>query len=690
MNRQTELLFDDAPPPAAAARAAELRREIERHNRLYYQDAAPEISDFEYDALLRELEALEKKYPALAAPDSPTRRVGGAPQSGFAPLRHAVPMMSLANTYNDAELGEFDTRVRKLLGGAPFTYLVEPKVDGVAVTAHFENGRFVRGGTRGDGRTGDDITANLRTLRGWPERLDPRGGPPPPRLEARGEVYLPRAAFAEINREREEAGEPLFANPRNAAAGSLKQLDPRIVAARPLAIVLYALGDAEGFSPATQAELLDRFAAWGLPVTPRRWVCDHLADVRAALEELRALRDELPFATDGGVIKVNERAHYDALGETAKSPRWAVAFKYEPERAETRLNAVTLQVGRTGVITPVAELEPVALAGSTVARATLHNFEEIARKDLRIGDRVWIEKAGEVIPAVVGVNAAARDGRERTIAPPDACPVCGGPVGRRPEEVALRCENLQCPAQAKRWLLHAAARGALNIEGLGEALVEQLVDRGLARTPADFFALDAERLLPLDRMGEKSVARLLEQIAAARSRDLARWIFALGIPQVGAGLARTLGAHFASLDDLAAADETRLVEIPDVGETVAAEIARYFRSSRAGALLETLRAAGVRPARVEGGAAAGPLSGKQFVLTGTLVGFTREQAAEEIRARGGVVGATVVKKTHYLVAGENPGSKLEKARKFGVTVLDEAGFRELLNAEVVKHENGNA
>ncbi len=661
-------------------RLRRLRAEIERHNHLYYVDAAPAISDRDYDRLYRDLLDLEAAHPELQSPDSPTRRVGGEPLAAFASVRHRAPMMSLDNTYAPAEVTAFHERVRRLLPDTPFSYLVEPKIDGVAVSLRYERGRLVRGSTRGDGVTGDDITANLRTIRSLPLTL--RGPRPPPAvLEARGEVVMPRAAFAALNREREEAGEEPFANPRNAAAGSLKLLDPRQVARRPLDVILYGAGDLEGIAVATQADLLDALRAAGFKTPPRVWACAALAEVFQALDELRTARRAFPFETDGGVIKVNQRAFYERLGATAKSPRWAIAYKYEPERAETTLRAITVQVGRTGVLTPVAELEPVLLAGSTIERATLHNADDVARKDIRVGDRVILQKAGEVIPEVVGVRREARTGRERAFEMPAACPACGGPVGRRAGQVAWRCDNLQCPAQAKRWVRHFAARGAMDIEGLGDALVDQLVDRGLVRDPADLYRLDAAQVEALDRMAAVSARNLIAGIAASKRRELWRLLFALGIPEVGARTAQVLEGRYASLDELMQASPDALLTVPNLGPVSAASVHAFFRSPRAGDLIRRLRSAGVNLNRFPGATpAGGPLAGKVFVLTGALAGFTREQADSAIRAQGGTVSSSVSKKTFAVVAGGDPGSKLDKARALGVRVLDEAAFKALLTS----------
>jgi len=660
---------------AAAARMAELAAEIERHNRLYYVEARPEIDDRAYDALYRELADLEAAWPELAAPDSPTRRVGGSPLAEFASVRHTAPMLSLANTYNLDEVRDFDRRLRSAIAPRAPAYVVEPKVDGLAVACRYESGVFRLGATRGDGRVGDNITANLRTIRGLPLRLQ---GPAPEVLDVRGEVYMPKDGFAQLNREREEAGEEPFANPRNAAAGSLKLLDPALVARRPLAVVFYGVGECRGIEWATHAGLLDQLRAWGLPTPPRHWRCPDIAAVERALAELQALRHSFPFEMDGAVIKLDDRTLYEALGTTAKSPRWAIAYKYEPERAETTVRAITVQVGRTGVLTPVAELEPVALAGSTVSRATLHNADEIRRKDIRVGDRVLVEKAGDVIPAIVSTNAAARTGRERPFEMPSACPVCGGPVGRREGEVAVRCENLQCPAQLKRWLRHFAGRQAMDIEGLGEAIIDQLVERRWVESPADLYFLTPAALAALERMGEKSAENLVAAIAASRERDLWRVIHALGIRHVGARSAQVLEERFANLAELMAADEAALTAIPEIGPIVAASIRDFFARDRNRAFVARLLAAGVRAARPARPAGAAPLRGRQFVLTGSLSSLSREQAAERIRALGGMVTASVSKKTHFVVVGADPGSKLDRARALGVPTLDEAAFLKLL------------
>lgn len=665
----------------ARRRAALLRGIISRHDILYYTRNTPEIPDREYDRLYHELEALEKRYPELAVPDSPTRRVGGAPLGSFPEVRHAVPMMSLSNTYSTDELQGFLQRIKRLLDPATFTTIVEPKVDGVAVAVRYERGLFTFGGTRGDGRTGDDISANLRTIRSIPLRLDGGKSAIPAVLEVRGEVYMPPDGFAALNRARSQSGEAPFANPRNAAAGSLKNLDPRAVARRPLDALFYGVGEVEGASFDTHEELLNKLSAFGLKTPPRRWKCTETQAVFDALDELKAARRAFPFDTDGGVVKVNERKLYGRLGATAKSPRWAVAYKFEPERSETVLKAINVQVGRTGALTPVAAFEPVTVAGSTINRATLHNVDEIRRKDIRVGDRVYVEKAGDVIPVIVGVNAAARTGEERAFKLPEACPFCGERVERREGEAVLRCENLQCPAQVSRWIRHFAARGAMDIEGLGEALVDQLVDKKLARSPADLYELTMERVLGLERMAEKSARNLLGGIESSKNREFWRLLFGLGIRHVGSGTAQKLEMHAGNMERLMKMTPDELQAARDIGPVAAASIVDFFRLPRNRAIVKRLEEAGLNmKARTDGRSRAEqPLAGMRFVLTGSLAALTREQAAQAIRKLGGETGAGVSKKTSCVVAGAEPGSKLDKARDLGIRILDEKEFLALLS-----------
>jgi DNA ligase (NAD+) len=702
----------------AQRRHAELVEEIRAHDYAYYVLAQPNISDREYDRLYRELLDLEKQFPDLATPDSPSQRVGGQPISAFKPAHHAVPMMSLDNTYSQDEVREFVARVQRLLPGRPLEWVVEPKIDGLAISLRYENGSFTRGATRGDGTTGDDITANLKTIRSIPLRLHATRSAAnsatgasrpnavslvPESLEVRGEVYLPLAGFKKLNAERQAAGEEVFANPRNAAAGSLKQLDPRIVAQRPLAIVLYGVGEMrlarsttghttgqevrQAVLPNTQVELLEWLKALGFKTPERTWVCRSLDELFAAIADLDKLRAGFGYETDGAVIKLNAFNLRDEVGVTSKAPRWSIAYKYAAEQAQTRLNRITIQVGRTGALTPVAELEPVALAGSTISRATLHNEEELRRKDIRVGDTVIIEKAGEVIPAVVGVVLARRTGQEKLFEFPKTCPECGSKVARSAGAsvdelgVVWRCVNADCPAQIRGRLEHWCSRGAMDIEGGGEVLVAQLVKTGLVHDVADLYQLDLFKLANLERMGAKSAQNFLDGLAASKTRDLWRLVFGLGILHVGAGVAKALGRSFATLDDLRTASVAQLTAVADIGGVIADSLARWFGDERHQQLLERLRQSGLNfhSALHQPKAALGSLAGKTFVLTGMLPTLKREEAAAKIEALGGKVSGSVSKKTDYVVAGADPGSKLEKARTLGVKVLDEAQFLALCN-----------
>lgn len=667
------------PPEAVKKRAAHLSNLLVKHDRLYYIENRPVISDYEYDQLLRELEDIERLYPVLLTPDSPTQRVGGAPLPSFQPVRHRRPMLSLANTYSRNELRDFCARLARLLPEADYSFVVEPKIDGVAVALRYENGLLTLGSSRGNGEVGDDITANLRTIRSIPLRLAVAS--PPPVLEVRGEVYLPRAEFEALNRARVEAGETEFANPRNAAAGSLKLLDARQVALRPLSAVFYGFGEISGLALSEHTHLLHYLRESGLPVPPRHWECQNLQALLEAIDALQKMRDEFPFEMDGAVIKLNQMEFYERLGETAKSPRWAVAYKFAPSQAVTRLRAITLQVGRTGVLTPVAELEPVSLAGSTIERATLHNADEIARRDIRVGDLVTIEKAGDVIPAISAVDKTARTGAEQVFTMPSHCPACSAPLNRRQGEIAWRCENLQCPAQVKRWIMHFAGRNAMDIANLGEALVDQLVEYELVRDPADLYRLTAQDLTSLKRLGAKSADNLMAGIAASKRRPLSCLIFALGIRQVGLGMARTLERHFSSLDALAQADLEQLERIRDIGPVASASIVEYFAAPRTVDLVHRLKEAGVNMLRLPDAVSAEQnFSGRSFVLTGALSSMPRAQAETEIRRRGGHVTGSVSGKTDFVVAGADPGSKLARALKLGIEVLTEEEFAAMLAA----------
>jgi DNA ligase (NAD+) len=698
-----------------------LAEEIRRHDHLYYVQARPVISDLAYDRLYRELADMEMEFPELVTPESPTQRIGGQPLKAFAQVAHLQPLLSLDNTYSQGEVRSFVKRVQKLLPGEALAWTVEPKIDGLAVNLRYENGLLSIGATRGDGTRGDNITSNLKTIRSLPLRLIQPGVPRV--LEVRGEVYMTRAGFQKLNAERTAAGEEIFVNPRNAAAGSLKQLDPRLVAKRPLAIVLYGLGEIEaGAAPARQHEMLQWLKELGFTTPEKTWLCHSEAELFAAIGELETIRHGFPYETDGAVLKLDEFAQREQIGCTSKAPRWAIAYKYAPEQAQTRLQGITIQVGRTGVLTPVAELEPVFLAGSTISRATLHNEDEIKRKDIRIGDTVIIEKAGEVIPAVVGVVAAKR--------PADAqpfdflthihsrCPVCGGPVRRDPQFVAWRCENIHCPAQATRRLEFFTARGALDIESVGGIVADKLVESGLAREPLDLFTLTIASLAELNLgtaeaprvFGSKNAAKAVHAIARARAAPLSRWLFGLAIPEVGKTTAGQLAAFHASIEEVAQSpllkdvlayhdksDPTRRDEaarrllqagfaaksqrknekeagiVTEVGPVVARSVLDYFRSDEGRKVLRRMKELGIQPQSQKGGPpkAGRPFSGKTFVLTGTLPSMTRQEAGARIEALGGKVTASVSRNTDYVLAGAEAGSKLEKAAELGVKVIDE-------------------
>jgi DNA ligase (NAD+) len=663
----------------ARKRIAELRDQIRHHDHLYYVEARSEISDREYDRLYAELKGLEGEFPDLVTPDSPTQRAGGEPLKEFKTVRHTVPMMSLDNTYSIDELREFDNRVRKLLPDEKVEYVLEPKIDGVSISVRYEDGAFTVGSTRGDGTTGDDITANLKTVRAILLQLHTKQ--PPKRLEVRGEAYMPVEDFKKLNAEREKAGEPLFQNPRNTTSGSLKQLDPSLVAKRPIQAIFYAV--AEGGDFKKQSDVLEGLKKLGFPTHHHWWVCKDIEEVIAHTEELQNLESKLPFEIDGAVIKVNDFDQWKRLGSTAKAPRFAIAYKYSHEQAQTKLKDITIQVGRTGTLTPVAELEPVFLAGSTISRATLHNEEEINRKEIQIGDIVIIEKAGQVIPAVIGVAKQGTRKREKFKLDKfvgGKCPVCKGPIARDPEFVAWRCENIACPAQLKRTIGHFAGRNAMDIEGCGEVLVNQLVDKKLVHDVADLYSLTAEQLADLDRMAEKSAANVVAAIAESKSRELWRLINGLGILHVGEGGARKLVDHFHDLDALAKASLEELQRAEDVGPVMAQSIRDFFDNPRNQAVIEKLRKAGLKmkekapPKAV----ATGPFAGKTVVVTGTLSKLSRDEAKEALRKAGATVTDSVSKKTDYLIVGEDAGSKLDKATKLGVKALDEQEFLKML------------
>ncbi|MBE3585718.1 MAG: NAD-dependent DNA ligase LigA [Thermoanaerobacter sp.] len=665
----------DSALEKARRRVEELRREIEYHNYRYYVLDDPAISDERYDALMRELIKLESKYPSLVTPDSPSQRVGGEPREGFATVRHRIPMLSLANAFDQEELREFDRRVRSSLPGERVEYVVELKIDGLAVSLRYENGLLVAGATRGDGETGEDVTANLKTIRAVPLRLRQTV----PLLEVRGEVYMSKDAFRHLNEAREEAGEPLFANPRNAAAGSLRQLDPAVTASRQLSIFAYGLGEVEGVDVRTHAEVLSLLREMGFPVNPHYRL---LPDIEAVIDYCSRWQEErfnLPYVIDGLVIKVNYLEQQARLGATMKSPRWAVAFKFPAEQARTRVQDIILRVGRTGVLTPTAILKPVRLAGTTVSRATLHNEDIIREKDIRIGDMVIVQKAGDIIPEVVAVIPEERTGDEKPFVMPHHCPECGAKVVRPPGEVATRCTNIACPARLREGLLHFVSRNAMDIAGLGPAVIGQLLAAGLVRDPADLYALRLEDLVPLERLGKKSAQNLLEAIEKSKSNPLYRLIFALGIRHVGERAARILARRFGSLDRLCRATREELLATPEIGPKIADSILTFFAQEQNRRVLEKLVAAGVNTREeVVDEPGYKPLAGKVFVLTGTLEHFTRQEARELIERLGGRVSSSVSRKTDYVVVGEEPGSKYERALALGIPILREEDFRRMV------------
>jgi DNA ligase (NAD+) len=657
-----------------------LRAEIERHNRLYYVEAAPEISDKEFDRLMKRLERLEAEHPELVTPDSPTQRVGGQPIEGFATVEHTIPMLSIDNTYSYEEIKEWDARVHKGLSpGERVHYVVELKVDGVAVSLRYEHGWLVLGATRGDGYRGDDITANIKTVRGVPWTLDDK---PPPLLEVRGEVYMTNAELVRLNELRAASGEPPFANPRNATAGTLKLLDPRITAQRRLRFVAHGLGVTEGLKVSSYSEILKHFQEWGLPRTPYWARYDSIEGVLEHARLWASKRNELDFQTDGLVIKVDDLVQRQRLGERSKSPRWMIAFKYEAEQAVTKIVGITVQVGKTGKLTPVADLTPVPLAGTTVKRASLHNADEIERKGVRIGDKVVIEKAGEIIPQVVRVETNARDGSEIPFRFPRQCPCCGAPVVREPGEVDYRCTNrpTACPDQLKEWIRWYAHRDAMDIDGLGSKLIDQLVDRKLVRSPADLYRLDESTVAELERMGRKSAHNLIEAIEASKTRTLDRLLTGLTIRHVGTHNAELLAARFHTLDALRAATLEDLEAIPGLGPIVAASVHAFFQDPENLRLLDDLKRVGVNPPPYRAAQATGglPLAGKTFVITGTLPKRSRAEAEDLIKRHGGRVVGSVSKATTYLLVGDEPGSKLDKAKQLGIPILDEAELERMV------------
>jgi DNA ligase (NAD+) len=666
---------------AAERRIHALRDQINHHNYLYYVQDAPEIPDSEYDKLMRELEELEHQFPKLITRDSPTQRVGATPLAEFGEVRHEVPMLSLDNAFDEQEVQDFVRRIHERLGTqAQLEYMAEPKLDGLAISLVYELGVLARGATRGDGTMGEDVTENIRTIPSVPLRLVGKGFPA--LLEARGEIFMPKKGFEKLNAQALRKNEKPFINPRNAAAGSLRQLDPRITASRPLEFFAYAWGQVEGGTlPERHSDVLARFRDWGLRTNPENHLVLGLDGCLKFYQQMAAKRDHLPYQIDGVVYKVDRLDLQRQLGFVARAPRWALAHKFPAEEAMTLLRAVEFQVGRTGALTPVARLEPVFVGGANVSNATLHNMDEIERKDVRIGDTIIVRRAGDVIPEVVSVVLSKRPKNARRVHLPTACPVCGSKVMRLEGEAVARCSGgLYCPAQRKELIRHFASRRALDIEGLGEKLVDQIVDAGLVHTPADIFHLTVAQIADLERMGDKSAENLVYAIDRARSTTLARFLYALGIREVGETTAGTLAQHFGNLEALMAVDETALLQVPDVGPVVAASIASFFHEPHNRQVIGALRKAGVRWPEHTGRrrVSSGPLSGKTFVLTGTLADMTRDEAKASIQALGGKVSGSVSKKTDFLVVGDGPGSKLAEAQKLGITQLEESAFKRLL------------
>ncbi len=666
---------------------AQLRQEIERHNYRYYVLDDPSISDADYDRLMRELRQLEAEHPEFEDDASPTRRVGGAVAEGFAPVVHEFAMLSLDNAFNPGELEAFDARVRKGLAGAAGAggsyvpgYVVEPKIDGLGISLSYVRGRLDVGATRGDGTVGENITANLRTVRSIPLSLAEDA---PDQLTVRGEVFMPKADFARLNAERAEAGEAEFANPRNAAAGSLRQFDPTVTSRRRLGAFFYYVPQPTQLGVATHWDALQALKQLGFPVNGLIRKCRGIAEVIAAAEELAQARAGLPYEIDGMVVKLDDLELQARLGFTSHSPRWAIALKYPAQQAVTRLRDIVVQVGRTGVLTPTAQFEPVVVGGVTVSRASLHNIDYIRAKDIRIGDKVIIQRAGDVIPEVVNVLVEERDGTEREFVMPDRCPECGSDAVREEGEAATRCVNFACPARLREGLIHFASRDAMDIEGMGPAAVERLLGAGLVRDVADIYYLTAEQLMTLDRMGERSAAKLAAAVERSKSNPLHRLVFAMGIRHVGENMAKILAAEFGSMDALASADEGRLLEVPTVGPAIAESVADFFKTEQNRAALRRLAEAGVAMgmgAAVEGvGApAAAEFAGKTFVFTGTLSKLKRDRAEKIVEGLGGKAGSGVTKKTDYLVAGAEAGSKLARARELGIAVRSEQEFIDML------------
>ncbi|OPY57323.1 MAG: DNA ligase [Pelotomaculum sp. PtaU1.Bin035] len=661
----------------ARERAEMLRRELETHNYRYYVLDDPVIPDAQFDKMMRELEKIEKQFPSLVTPYSPTQRVGGKPREGFTTVRHLMPMLSLSNAFNENELRDFDRRVRQAIPGETVEYVVELKIDGLAVSLYYENGVLLRGATRGDGETGEDISENLKTVRSVPLRLRR----PVPGLEVRGEAYMSKESFARLNEAREEVGEPLFANPRNAAAGTLRQLDPRVTASRRLDLFVYSIGYSEGVNPAGHAAVLSLLKELGFKVNPEYRLFSNLDEVIDYCHHWQTRRFNLPYAIDGLVLKVNSMSLQEKLGATMKSPRWAIAYKFPAEQAISTVRNIFVRVGRTGALTPTAELDPVRLAGTTVSRATLHNEDNIKEKDIRIGDRVLVQKAGDIIPEIVSVLPEKRTGSEVVWSMPFECPACGSNVMRAGGEAAARCTGIACPERLWEGLVHFASRNAMDIEGLGPAVIAQLLSARLIADPSDLYTLRYDDLKPLERLGPKSIRNLLGAIEASKDASLARLVFALGIRHVGERAAKILAGHYESLDRLMFATQEELLSIPEIGAKIAASVVAFFSSEQNRKVIKKLVEAGVNTHAKKNGHSEGGriLEGKVIVLTGVLKDLSRRQAQELIETMGGRVSSSVSSNTDFVIVGENPGSKYNKALSLGVTILGETEFNELIN-----------
>ncbi|MEN6386940.1 MAG: NAD-dependent DNA ligase LigA [Phycisphaerales bacterium] len=654
-----------------------LRQKIRRHDYLYYVENKPEISDQEYDKLFSELKKLEEQHPEFITSDSPTQRVGGQPIEGFKQVTHAIPMLSIDNTYSEEELRAFDRRVAKLLETNDYSYVVELKIDGLAMSLRYEDCRLTLGATRGDGTKGDDVTHNIKTIKAIPLRLNDN---PPDVLEVRGEVYMPKKAFQKLNEEKEKNGEPLLANPRNAAAGSLKQLDPKITAKRNLSFFAYSLGETSKAIAKTHFENLEKLKKFGLPVNGNTTKAKDIEEVIKLCEKFETQRYKLDYQIDGLVIKVNELKYYESLGTTGRAPRWCMSYKYAAEQAQTKILSIDVQVGKTGILTPVANLEPVKLAGTTVKRASLHNFDEVDRLDVRLGDSVIIEKAGEIIPQVVEVKKEHRHKDAKSFGPPSKCPVCGSKTEKDPAGVYIRCVSTSCPAQLKEKLRYFAGRDQMDIENLGPALIEQLVDKGYVKDFSDLYKLDIFKMLSLERMAQKSADKVLEGIEKSKSQSLGRFLAALGILHVGQQNAEILAEHFGSIEALKSATELELNSIEQIGPVLAKSIYEYFHNPQNLKVIEKLIAAGVNPQKQKT-KKSNKFEGKTFVVTGTLENFKRDEIEQMIKDNGGKVTSSVSKKTDYVLAGSEAGSKLEKANALGVKVIDEKEFLKMIGKE---------